>query len=692
MKVYEPAQLRNVGIFGHGSTGKTSLLEAILYNAGTTTRMGSVEDGNTVGDFEPEEKSKAYSTSASVAYCQWDKHLINLIDTPGGANFISEAHFAMAVVDAVLMTVCAGGGVEVQTEKLWELATKMHLPRAFFINKIDRERADFEKTIKDIKDTFRINLILLQLPIGGEDSFEGIIDVLSGKAYRFDEKGKAQPMDAPADMADRIEEARVQALESIAENDEKLMDKYLDGEDLQPDEIFAVLKKSVSSGEAYPVLCGSATKNIGIPMLLDLFVNAFPSPADRPPYTGRKADSEETVERANSVKEPFSAVLFKTSSSYAGTLSFLRVLSGKAAHDSGVFNPVTDTAERLSGMVKICGKNTESIGEASAGDIVGVTKLKKSRVGDTLCDAKTPVVFALIDIPNPPLNFSVRPKGKGNEDKIISGLLKIGEDDPTIRVQKDAQTKEIILSGMGTGHIEVTLEKLAKRFKIEAVLSTPKVPYQETIKGQTNSRYRHKKQTGGRGQFGECEIVLSPLPRGTGYEFVDKIVGGVIPKTFIPAVDKGIRESAERGPLAGYPTVDFQVKLIDGKTHDVDSSEQAFKTAGSFAFKQGILKANPVLLEPINKMEITAPEKNTGDIMGDLSGRRGQVLGYETKGKNTVIRALVPLGEILRYEPDLRSMTGGCGVFTSDFDHYQEVPNELAQKVIQAAKKEDEAE
>ncbi len=692
MNVVESGKLRNVAVVGHGHTGKTSLVEAILFDTGVTNRLGRVEDGNTVTDFEPEEKSKLYSIETAVAACNWNKHRINLLDTPGGANFVTEAFHALDVADAALLTVCAASGVEVQTEKLWDAAEKRGVPRAFFINKLDRERANFDRVLRDLHDSFKINVVVLQLPIGQEDKFQGVIDVITGTAYKFDASGKATAIDVPADMAAKLAEIRTQTLEAIAENDEALMEKYLGGEELPQADILQVLRKAFVAGEAYPVLCGSSTKNVGVANLLDFVIDVFPTPLERSTSVGKHPDKDEEVRRDSAANAPFSAIVFKTSSAFAGTASMFRVLSGSIKADSACFNPRRRSSERLGHILKINGKNIEDVGEAVCGDIVAVAKLKDTKTGDTLCDEKNPVVFDLVAIPTPSISYSVHVKGTGDEDKVIDGLLRLADDDPTIHVRKDPQTREVILSGMGAGHIEVTMEKLMRRFKLEAELGLPKVPYRETIQGKATSRYRHKKQTGGRGQFGECEIVLAPLPRGGGYEFHDKIVGGVIPKTFIPAVDKGIRESFDRGPLAGFPCVDFQVDLVDGKFHDVDSSEQAFKMAGAMAFKQGISQARPVLLEPIQKLEIVIPEECTGDIMGDLSRRRGQVQGYETKGKNTVVRAQVPLSEILRYEPDLRSMTSGRGSFTSEFDHYQEVPHDAAVKVIEANKREHEEE
>ncbi|MCB9480015.1 MAG: elongation factor G [Deltaproteobacteria bacterium] len=685
MKVVDPTKIRNVAVVGHGATGKTSLTEALLFNMGVISRQGRVEDGNTVSDFEQEEREKGYSISTGLAYGDWEKHRINLLDSPGGANFITEAHFAMAVCDAMVMVVDASAGVEVQTEKLWRLAEDKGIPRAFFVNKMDKERADFDQAVDDIRSSFSINPIVLDLPIGKEDAFEGVVDVLERQAYGFDAQGNRIPRDVPDNMKARMEEMRTQAIEAIAENDENLTERYIAGEELGHEELFEILEHTVAQGLAYPVVCGSATKNMGVKALLGMIVEAFPNPTEHVTIKGKKPGSDEDDHRECKADAPFSAVIFKTNSSFPGTLSVFRVLSGELSADSTVFNATRGTNERLGHFLKVCGKNTEAIDKAVLGDIVGVPKLKDSHTGDTLCAPNAPIVYDIIKLPTHVISFAIHPSGINEEDKIVTSLMKLHEDDPTFAVSKHPETHEIIIAGMGTGHIQTVMEKLEHRFKITAKLTTPRVPYRETITGATESRYRHKKQSGGHGQFGECTITLSPLPRGGAYEFVDKIVGGVISKTFIPAVDKGIHEAMVKGPLAGFPVVDVKVELIDGKMHDVDSSEQAFKIAGAMAFKQGVLDARPVLLEPIQRLEIVVPEANTGDIMGDLSSRRGQVEGYEVRGKNTVIRALVPLSEVLRYEPDLRSMTSGRGVYHSKFDHYQEVPPDLARRIIDQA-------
>jgi elongation factor G len=691
MKIHEPAALRNIGIFGHGSTGKTSVSESMLFVAGVTNRLGRVEDGNTVMDYEPEEIKKTASINAAFGSFSWKKRLVNIVDTPGDANFISDAQNVLAAVDGALLMICAASGVEVQTEKLWELTSEMGIPKVLFINKLDRERADFDKVLGEIRDNFKISPLPLQIPIGQEDSFVGVVDLLTQKAYEFDESGKPKAIDVPADMSDRIEEYRTVAIETIAENDEELMDKYLEGEELPMDKVFQVIRTGVASGEIIPVLCGSATKNKGVVPLLDFLVETLPSPLDREPFTGNKPESEDEATRESNPSAPFSGIVFKTIiDPFAGKLTVFRVLSGEIDPDSQVYNANKEAKERFGQLLKMNGKKQEPIDKAVCGDIVAVAKLKETATGDTLCDEKDPLIYKMITVAVPNLSFAIQPKSKGDEEKITTGLARLTEEDPTIRVTRDVQTKEIILSGMGTGHLEITVEKLRRKFGVEVILKTPKVPYKETVKGKATVRYRHKKQSGGRGQFGECEINLLAQPRGAGYLFEDKIFGGSIPRQFIPAVDKGIQDALGGGVLAGYPTVDFRVELTDGKFHPVDSSEMAFKIAGSQAFKQAAAQAKPTLLEPVMKMEIVVPEENTGDVMGDLSGRRGAVSGYEAKGKNTVIRAQVPMSEVLRYEPDLRSMTSGKGTFQSEFSHYEEVPQEIQLKIIDAAKKEQE--
>ncbi|MDP8225478.1 MAG: elongation factor G [Candidatus Lernaella stagnicola] len=692
MKVYESAKVRNVGFFGHGGSGKTSLAEAFLFNAKATTRLGRVEDGNTVTDWEPEEISKTHSIGTGIASAEWHRTRINILDTPGGANFAADSRFAMVAADLALITVCAAGGVEVQTEKFWDYATDMGLPRFIFINKMDRERADYFKVLQEIQTTFKVTLTPLQIPIGKETSFTGVVDLLTGKAFSF-ANGKASPIDVPADMAAQVEEYRTKAIEAIAENDEDLMMAYLEGEELAPEAVLAALKEGIKSGEIVPVMCGSATKNIGVQPLMDLIAESGPSPLDRHPTFGVKPGTEEEVERKSEEGEPFSAIVFKTIiDRHAGRLSVMRIISGKATPDSTAFNPNQDTKERWGQLLKLFGKEKEAIDEGVVGDIIAVAKLKDTLTADTLCDDRAPVQYSLIKVPSPSISFSIQPKSQGDEEKITAGLQRLCEEDPTVGLRFDEQTKEFIIEGVGQGHLEITVEKLRRKFGVEVTISTPKVPYKETIRAEARARYRHKKQTGGRGQFGECELVLSPKPRGEGYEFVDKIVGGVIPRQYIPAVDKGVQDRLGRGVLAGHEIVDVEVRCVDGKFHPVDSSEAAFKMAGSMCTKKAVEQAKPCLLEPIMNLEITVPSENTGDVMGDLSSRRGRPAGIDTKGKNSVIKAQVPLAEVLRYEPDLRSMTSGQGAFTMEFSHYEEIPSDLAQKIIDAAKGDEEEE
>jgi len=695
MKVVESAKLRNIGIFGHGSSGKTSLAESMLFNAKATTRLGKVEDGNTIMDFEPEEINKTTSINTGVAWAEWKRARLNILDTPGDANFAADSRNILAAVDIALLTVCAASGVEVQTEKFWELADKYDVPKVVFINKMDRERADYFNALNEIAETFKVVLTPLQIPVGKEDSFQGVIDLLSGKAFTWprDGSGAMSETEIPGDLNDQYEEYRTKAIEAIAENDEELMMAYLDGEELSSEAIANGLKAGIKDGSIIPVLCGSANKNVAIQPLLDLLADSGPCPLDRKPFTGVVPGSEDSAERKADENEPFSAIVVKTIiDRHAGKLSIFRVLSGTIATDSTVYNPNRESKERWGQVLKLMGKDKESIDKAVCGDIVAVAKLKETLTGDTLCDEKAKIQYNLLEIPQPSLSFAIQPKSKGDEDKIQSGLQRLCEEDPTVRIRRDEQTKEFILEGVGQGHLEVTVEKLRRKFGVEVTMSTPKVPYKETIKLESKARYRHKKQTGGRGQFGECELIVAPRERGTGYEFVDKIVGGVIPRQFIPAVDKGVQERLGRGVIAGYPVVDIEVRCVDGKFHPVDSSEMAFKMAGSMCVRDAVEKAKAVLLEPIVNMEIVVPEANTGDIMGDLSSRRGRPGGMSSKGKNTIIKAQVPLAEVLKYEPDLRSMTSGQGAFTMEFSHYEEVPGDLAQKIVDAAKKTEEEE
>jgi elongation factor G len=676
-------KLRNVALVAHGGAGKTSLAEAMLFKAGVTTRQGRVEEGNTVMDYEPEELKRQTSISTSFAQVPWNKHDITIIDTPGDQNFFTDTKLCMQAGDAAIVVVDAVDGIKVQTEKAWEFTGEFKLAAMIFVNKMDRERADFQRALDDIRESFESpKPLLTQLPIGKEAGFKGIVDLVTMKAYTYDDAGKMSVADIPADMQDEAAAEREKLIENVAEADDALVEKYLEGEALSDDEIKSTLRKGIISRQFAPVLFGSANKSIGIDKLMDFIVNCMPSPVDSGPRIAKGADGSE-VEKHPDKNAPFSAFVFKTvADPYAGRLSIFRVVSGTLGGDGTFYNTTKDVKERYNQLLMITGKEQKNVSQAEPGSILAVAKLKETTTGDTLCAETDKVTFETAE-PIPTLiTFALQPKSKGDEDKILSSLNRLLEEDQGLKIDRNMETKEILLSGSGQVHIEATIEKLKRKFNVEVNLSPPKVPYRETIKKKVRVQGRHKKQTGGHGQFGDCWIQLEPLPRGQGFEFVDAIVGGVIPRQYIPAVEKGIVESSQRGVLAGFPCVDFKVTLDDGSYHAVDSSEMAFKIAGSLAFKKAAEQATPVLLEPIMKVQITAPDEFMGDIMGDLNGRRGRVLGMENAGKYQIINAEVPMAEILTYAPDLRSMTGGRGIYTMEFVRYDEVPSQLAEKLL----------
>ncbi len=681
-------RIRNIALIGHGGAGKTALAEALLFDSGMIKRMGSVEDGNTAMDFEPEELKHRSSISSGFHQYSWKNHTINLIDTPGDQNFFSDTKSSMQAADGALIVIDAVDGVKVQTELAWEFAKEFEQPCIIFINKLDRERADFKRTFEDAKVSFEPKPIILQLPIGAEADFKGVVDLIGNQAYGYGTDGKAKKEDIPADMQDLVKREREVLIENIAEADDALIEKYLEGETLSEEELIAALRKGILSHAFVPVICGSATKNIGIVSLMNLVITSMPSPADRGSKKGKDPASDKEIERAPEENAPFSGFVVKTlADPYAGRLTIFRVVSGKLGSDGTFYNPNKDTKERFTQLLSIAGKEQKPATEAGPGAIAAVAKLKETTTGDTLCDGANAIQYACAKPLASLISFALTSKSKGDEDKIFISLTKLLEEDPSLKLERVAETKEILLSGLGQIHIETVLDKLKRKFGVEAQLNTPKVPYRETIKGKARVQGKHKKQTGGHGQFGDCWIQIEPLPRGKGFEFVDAIVGGVIPKQYIPAVEKGIIESCQKGVLAGFPTVDFKVKLDDGSYHAVDSSEMAFKIAGSLAFKKAVEGANPTLLEPIMKVKITTPEDFMGDIMGDLNGRRGRVLGMDNAGKNQVINAQVPMAEFLSYASDLRSMTGGRGIFTMEFSHYDEVPAQIAEKIIEEAKR-----
>jgi elongation factor G len=685
-------KLRNIALAAHSGAGKTSLAEVMLYDAGITTRIGRVEEGNTVMDFEPEELGRQSSISTAFHQFAWNKHTISIMDTPGDQNFISDTKLCLQAADSMVAVVDAIDGVKVQTEQVWDFAESYGLPCAIFINKLERERADFTRAFEDAKQSFTPKPIIVQLPIGAEADFKGVVDLISMKAYTYDGKGKGTAVDIPADMADLVSAEREALIENVAEADDALIEKYLEGEELSDAEIQAALRQGIRERVFAPVLCGSAGANIGVDLLMDFIVDCMPNPMERGTYLGHAPGKADEVVCEPDPAAPFAGFVFKTvADPYAGRLTIFRVVAGSLGKDGNIYNTTKDSKERFSQLLSIAGKEQKPITEAGPGSIVAVAKLKDTTTGDTITDdAKKHVEFNCAE-PMPTLiSYAMSAKSKGDEDKIYSSMVKLLEEDPGLKLDRNQETKEIILSGLGQVHIESTVEKLKRKFGVEVLLNLPKVPYRETLKKKVRVQGKHKKQTGGHGQFGDCWIQVEPKPRGTGFEFVDAIVGGVIPKTYIPAVEKGVLEACEKGVLAGFPCVDFKVTLDDGSFHAVDSSEMAFKIAGSLAFKKAAEQAKPTLLEPIMKVTVTTPDEFMGDIMGDLNGRRGRVLGMDTEGKYQVINAEVPLAEFLTYAPDLRSMTGGRGMYTMEFSRYDEVPAQLSEKIVEAVKAEAE--
>ncbi|MBU0513357.1 MAG: elongation factor G [Proteobacteria bacterium] len=684
------AATRCVVFLAGAGAGQTSLCEAVLFNAKAIDRLGKVDDGNTAMDFEPEEIKRHTSISAAVHHYDYKKHRVFIMDTPGDSNFMSDTKAAASVADGAVVVIDAVDGVKVQTETAWAFAERFGLPRLIFINKMDRERADFQATLADIEKSLETRTVALQIPIGEAESFSGVIDLLSPKALAFpaDGSGKVERGDVPEDLAVAAAEQRESMIETIAEADDSLVEKYLEGEELTDEELAGALKNGVLAGTFVPVICGSATGNMGVGVLMDLINDVLPSPLDRGP---RQAMAKgEATEVAPDPGQPMSALVFKTlADPYAGRLSILRVFSGTLDAEAGAYNVNHETKEKFGQVLLIEGKNQKAVKSAGPGDVVAIPKLKETVTGDTLVDDKRKVRFEATEPLPPIMSFAIAAKTKGEEEKVFSSIARIAEEDPTLRLDRNEQTKEILLSGMGQVHLEATIEKAKRKFGVDVELLTPKVPYLETIKKKTTIANRHKKQSGGRGQFADVTIEIEPQSRGEGFEFVDKIVGGAIPRQFIPAVQKGVVDAMTTGVLAGCPVVDVKVTLFDGGFHPVDSSELAFKIAGSVGFKKGAAQCQPTLLEPIMDIAITVPEENVGDIMGDLNSRRGRVQGVDAKGKNQIVHARVPMAEVLHYAPDLTSMTGGRGSFTMSLDHYEEVPAHLQEKIIAAAQEEE---
>jgi elongation factor G len=691
MKRPETAKIRNVALVAHGGAGKTTLTEALLFCAGATTRLGRVEDGTTTTDFDEDEIRRKISISAAMAWCEWKGRKVNLVDTPGFAAFLTDAKNALRVVDGAVVVVGAPDGVKVQTEKVWSTAAAQDLPRVIYLSKMDRERADFARALEDVQKNLSPKAVPVQVPIGQEAGFTGVVDLVRMRAFTFatDGSGKATEGSVPEAVKALAEKQRAALVEAVAEADDRLLEKYLETGELTEAEVQEGLAKGIRDEKLFPVLCGAPSRNVAVAPLLDLLAECFPCPTERPVVEGTDPKGNGTVRREVKDDAPLAALVFKTvADPYAGKVTMFRVYSGTLTSDSSVLNATKGVKERVGQLLLLRGKQQTPVESVGAGDMGAVVKLKETGTGDTLCDEKAPIRLPEITFPAPVISFAVEPKAKGDEDKMSTAFTRLREEDPTIQIRYDPQTRETVVSGMGRAHVEIVGERLKRKFGVEVTLKTPRVPYKETIKAKAREiQGRHKKQTGGRGQFGDCWIHMEPVPRSGGFEFVNQVVGGAIPRNYIPAVEKGILEGMERGPVAGYPVVDLRVILYDGSTHTVDSSELAFKLAGRLAFRKAMAQAKPTLLEPIMTVEVIAPGECMGDIVGDLNSKRGRVLGIEAKGRNQAVKANVPLSEMLEYDSRLRSITGDRGDYSMEFSHYEEVPAHIQEKIVAEAKR-----
>ena len=688
----EISNIRNIGFVGHGGVGKTSLVDAILFRTGMTNRLGRVGDGTATTDFDPEEVKRQISINTAVAFCDYRNHRFNLVDMPGYGDFIAEARAGLRVVEGAVIVVDAVAGVEVQTEKVSKFAQEYDLPRLVFVNRMDRERADFTRALESVQRQLKGRFVPLQVPVGQEAAFRGVADVVRMKANVQNDAGKIEEVEIPADLRATVDEYREKLVEAVAETDDDLLTRYLEQGSLEQDEVVKALRAAIGAGTLVPVLCGSASKTLGVRSLLELVIDAFPSPADRGPVTGTDPRSKEPVSRTPGAKEPFLALVFKTlTDPHVGKLTLFRVWSGSLTANSQVYNAAREARERVGQTAVMQGKEQRPVDILGPGEIGVVAKLKETLTGDTLSTENAPFVIPPVVFPEPAISFALQPKAKGDEDKISNALARLAEEDPTLRYHYDPETRQLLISGVGQLHIEVTLERMKRKFNVEVTLLPPRIPYKETVRGKAQVQGRHKKQTGGRGQFGDCWIEIEPLPRGGGFEFVDKIFGGSIPRNFIPSVEKGVRARLERGVTTGYPVVDVRVTLYDGSFHSVDSSDIAFQLAGQVAAEKAVHEARPCLLEPIMTVEVTVPANLAGDVIGDLNSRRGKIAGMEPAGDASLVRAQVPMAEMLNYEPHLRSMSGGRGSYSMEASHYEELPGMLAEKVIAEAKKEKDA-
>ena len=693
MKVYSGSEIRNIALVGHNDTGKTTIVSQLLFNTGATTRLGRIEDGTTTTDFDQDEIERKHSISAAAAYAEWKGTKINLLDTPGFGIFIMETRGAMRVADSAAIVVSGVTGVEVSTEKVWKFAEGYELPRLIIINKLDRERASFTRSLESLQKKFGKNIVPIQLPIGEEKDFKGVIDLVAMKAYIYatDGSGKFEATDIPADMKSEADEMRAALIEKVAEGDDTLMERFFEQGGLSQEELIDGLKREVGHHQIFPVVLDSASHNIGGHAILDAIVALLPSPDEAKTIDGKNAKGEKVTFERRAEAFP-AALVFKTfSDPFSGRVSLFRVYSGTFKSDTSYWNTSKDHEERVGKLQLLQGKQQVPVPELKAGDIGAVAKLKDVHTGDTLAAKDHPFLVEHVKYPEAAISFAIEPKARGDEDKINAALARIMEEDPSIHFGRDERTHEVLIGGQGQLHVEIVVSKLKKKYGVEVILHPPKVPYRETITKPADAHGRHKKQSGGHGQFADCKIKIEPLPRGADFEFVDEIFGGSIPRQYIPAVEKGIQDARRRGYLAGYPVVDFRVRLLDGQYHDVDSSEMAFKIAGSLAFQQGMEQAKPTLLEPIMKVDINAPTEYVGDLMGDLNSRRGRMEGVDAEEDTQVLHARVPLAEMLTYGSTLRSITQGRGGFHMEFSHYEEVPRNLQEKIIAESKKAHEA-
>lgn len=692
MKAYATESIRNLAVIGHGDAGKTQLLSSLLYVAGATPRWGKVQDGTTVTDYDEDSIARKITLNTALAHLDYQDTKINLIDTPGYAAFVAHARPALRVADCALVVVDGVKGVEVQTEKTWAYANEFMVPRMMAVTKLDKEHADFGAAVESAQKTFSRAIIPFTLPIGKEKNFRGVVDVVHMKAYELGSDGQAKEIDMPTEGRDYVDKTRERLVELVAESDDALMEKYFENGTLDEADILPNISKAIAQSKLCPVFAVSGETLVGLRALLTGIVDYAPDPAHHEAEYGKPVDAKpdaERVARKYSDSEPFSAYCFRTiADPFAGRINVMKVISGKLTTDATVFNSTRGTMERLGVLHNVQGKQLDKVTEAHAGDIIACVKLKETQTGDTLCDKQSPIVYEPVEYPEAAIAFAIEPKSRQDEEKISVALHKILEEDPALHFTRDAQTKEFLLSGSGQLHVETVVEKLKKRFSVEVTLHPPKVPYKETITQRAEVQGRHKKQTGGRGQFGDCKVIFEPMPRGGGFVFEDKIFGGSVPQQFRPAIEKGILEAAQSGAVAGYPLVDFKVQLIDGSYHNVDSDEHSFRAAGRKAFRAAMEKVKPSILEPIMDVEIFAPQENSGDIMGDLNSRRGRVQGMEMSGKQQVIKAQVPMAEMLNYQSTLNSITAARGSFHMQFSHYDPVPGNLAQKVIEQSRAE----